>query len=66
MGAFGKKAVFEAMVMDEMVEKISEQEDERIQIRIGLLGKPTFLRWAKKEKAAWETDEYSSRGIRIV
>lgn len=50
MGTFGKKVVFEAMVMDEMVEKISEQEDERIQIRIGLLGKPTFLRWAKKEK----------------
>lgn len=52
MGAFGKKIIFEAMVMGDISEKISEREDEITQIRTGLLGKPTFLRWVKKEKAA--------------
>lgn len=52
MGAIGKKVIFEAMVMGQVSEKKSGQEDERIQIRIRLSGMPTFVRWAKKGTSA--------------
>lgn len=49
--------IFEATIMEEMNDKMNRQKDERIQLRMGLLGMPTFLRWAKKEKSAYSTDE---------
>lgn len=45
--------IFEVKVMDEVSEKMSGQKDEKMQIRVGLQGMPTFLKKVKKEESAW-------------